>query len=113
MFYFITHQSLKSRKVGITNTAAKENRLARFQKHGWELNQTWAHDDGTLIADLETAILRWIRKDLKLPPYLAAIDVGTIGGHSETFSIDGPEDSQIIAQIEIELLRLQTKRGGD
>jgi hypothetical protein len=108
--YFISHPNLRSRKIGITNPEAKEDRLARFDKHGWQLVQKWSDPDGALIADVETALLRWLRIDLGLHPYLTSVEVGSIGGHSETFSADGPTDDEIIQQIDVTIRRMQSIR---
>jgi hypothetical protein len=110
VLYFISNSKLLSRKIGITNPDAKEDRLARFNKHGWTLIQKWTHPDGAVIADIETALLRWLRKDLGLHAYLTSSEVGSIGGHSETFSADGPTDEEIVQQIDVTFQRMQSVR---
>jgi hypothetical protein len=53
-----------------------------------------------VIRDVETNLLRWIRKDLGLPQYLTKEDMGTHRGETETFSMEGVRKSQVIAKIE-------------
>jgi hypothetical protein len=99
IFYFIKNSRLRARKVGITNQNVKTKRLSNFGSNGWEVITTITHDDGLLVKELETLMLRWIRKDLGLPPFLASQDMGTYGGHSETFSDEDPSEEVILNKI--------------
>ena len=96
LFYFIRHREMSARKVGITNPIVTANRLKAFQKAGWEVVKTWSHEDGDIIRGLETAILKWLRKDQGLPPYLTAEVMPGPGGADETFAEDGVSDLDII-----------------
>lgn len=103
--YFIEHQAFGAQKVGITNGTSKQrDRLAEFQRDGWSINKTWAHDDGRVIQNVETMILRWIRVENKLPPFLAPEDMLKTGGASETFSGDAIPAIQIIERIDAEFI---------
>lgn len=113
LLYFIENESLHARKVGITNPKARANRLARFEVSGWKTLQTWSDDDGLLILNLETRMLKWLRKDLGLPPFLSAQDMGRQGGWSETFSIDGITNREVIEKVQYELAQLHTLNGID
>jgi hypothetical protein len=44
-------------------------------------------------------MLRWIRKDMGLRVYLGASEMNNMGGHSETFSEDGPSNAEIVGKI--------------
>lgn len=94
-FYLIINPELRARKIGIANPGRKIDRLSNWKRNGWKILQSIRDDDGRIILDLETEILRWIRKDLCLPPFLSSEDLGSIGGASETFSADGPSDSEV------------------
>lgn len=94
--YLIENRNLLSRKFGISNHRTK--RLLEYEQ-GWEAVAIWASGDGLLIRDLETAILGHIRKDLGLPTFLGAIEMGRAGGHSETFSIEGSSNQELIQKV--------------
>ena len=49
---------------------------------------------------------KWIRKDLKLPQYLSAKEMGMTGGWTETFSMEGPSNEAVKTKIKIECERL-------
>jgi hypothetical protein len=94
--YAIKHPGLKAKKVGITNTSAESGRLAHFQNLGWTILQLWGHEDGQVAQAAETRILRWVRQDFGLPPYLSPQDLPRIGGWSETFADDGMTDQEFV-----------------
>ena len=106
VFYFIENTSLLSRKVGIAN--AKSQRLDAWVKNGWRVIHTQESEDGLSILNLETQVLRWLRKELKLPQHLGAEEMGRFGGGSETFSIDGVSADAVIDKIN-QLVAKQTK----
>ncbi len=95
--YFIRHENLKARKIGIMNS--ESTRLNRFEEKGWVILGKWAFESGGVARDVETALLNWIRRDLNLPAFLDLETMGAQGGHSETFSLDGPGDDQVLATI--------------
>ena len=99
IFYLIAHTGLNARKVGITNPDRGQNRIENWKKRQWKVINTVHSEDGGRILNLETEVLRWIRKDLGLPPFLGSQDIGSIGGSSETFSAEGPSDSQVWAKV--------------
>jgi hypothetical protein len=47
---------------------------------------------------LERQVLRWIREDLGLPPYLGKQEMLKTGGWTETFSIDGLAREDLISR---------------
>ena len=109
LFYFIANKTLMARKVGITNPERKSDRLLSYGSE-WKIIKTYTNEDGLLIRDLETHILRWLRKELQLPPYLGKSEMGKAGGQSETFTMDGPSDYEVIQKIEKTLTHLAENR---
>jgi hypothetical protein len=107
-FYFIQNPALGSRKVGIANQ--KSSRLDAWISLGWEVIFKFDSDHGSLILELETRVLRWLRKDLGYPPHLSPSEIGKLRGWSETFSDDGVSNYQVIHKIESELENLQSSR---
>jgi hypothetical protein len=77
-------------------------------KNGWRVIHTQESEDGLSILNLETQVLRWLRKELKLPQHLGAEEMGRFGGGSETFSIDGVSADAVIDKIN-QLVAKQTK----
>ena len=94
--YLIENNQLNSRKFGISNHRTK--RLMEYEA-GWKTLAIWRSDNGHLIRDLETAILKHIRKNLGLPTHLGPEDMGRAGGYSETFSMDGPSNLTLIESV--------------
>jgi hypothetical protein len=109
MFYFIKSNSLGARKVGITNHERKFDRIALYGTE-WTTLKTYTHIDGQVIRDLETTMLRWLRKDLKMPAYLGKAEMGRAGGFSETFSMEGPSDYEVMQKVEETLTLLLNRR---
>lgn len=99
IFYLISHDDLKARKIGITNPDRGQNRIENWKKRNWKIIQTIESEDGSKILNLETQVLRWIRKELGLPPFLGPQEIGNIGGASETFSAEGPADSEVWEKV--------------
>lgn len=108
LLYFIKNETLQARKIGITNANRKSDRIARFGPE-WSVVKTFIHDDGELVRELETQLFRWIRKDLELPPYLGPEEMGSAGGHSETFSMEGPSDKVVLEKIEMILFQITNR----
>lgn len=104
VFYFIQNSSLGARKVGIANQ--KSTRLSSWIEMGWEVIFRFDSDDGGLILELETRVLRWLRQDLGYPPYLSQVEIGKLRGWSETFSEDGVSNYEVILRVEEEISRL-------
>ena len=104
-FYLIENLELLARKVGIANQTS--DRLVQWRNKGWDV--VWSYDSphGKEILDLETRVLKWIRKDLGLPPHLGDKELGAIGGWSETFSSEGISNEIILSKIEALLTDLE------
>jgi len=99
VIYFLRHPGLAARKIGITNTENKGDRIASFRSSGWEVIKEWPMQ-GVVARAIEALALDWIRNDLGLPRYLEREDVGRRGGETETFSGDGPSDLLVVSKIE-------------
>jgi DNA-directed RNA polymerase subunit RPC12/RpoP len=97
-FYAIKNIQLGAKKIGITNSPSTEGRLKNFSTLGWEIVKVWYFDDGFIPLAAETRLLRWIRQDLNLPPYLSPAEMKRAGGWSETFSNDGLDDETLLSE---------------
>lgn len=83
ILYLITNETLNSHKIGITNQGAKENRLEKHLKQGWETYRTQFYLDGNRAFEVEQEILAWWRNDLGLQSYLSNSEMPQ-GGFTET-----------------------------
>lgn len=101
IFYFIQNHDLSSRKVGITNLGT--DRLAHFQRRGWHIVKTVDSDSGRQIRQIESLLLAWIRFDCQLPSHLTPKQMGRRGGWTETFSFDGPTNTEVMERIQMEV----------
>lgn len=99
LVYFLRHTELMARKIGITNTHTKYDRVSAFESKGWEALRVWPMA-GRLARSVEAQAFAWIRGDLSLPQFLTAEDMGRNGGATETFSGEGPSDSEVTDYIE-------------
>lgn len=97
--YLIQNDDLLARKVGITNPGAKTDRLQAFRDLGWQVVFTSNFEDGYVPMAIETMMLHFIRKVLGLPPYLSKTDMPGVGGFSETFSIYGPTNQELVEKL--------------
>lgn len=109
VFYFIEHEELRANKIGITNPDRNSNRLTAWQKAGWTVVSTYESDNGLLILNLETNLLRWIRKDLGFPPFLTEGEMKPLGGWSETFSYEALTHDEFMLRFHQELENLDKK----
>jgi Probable Zinc-ribbon domain len=98
LFYFIENVNLAARKVGITNVGT--DRLAYFRRNGWRIVKTVENENAREIRLLESILLGWIRIDLGLPAYLNSKQMGRRGGWTETFSLEGPSNAEVMRRIE-------------
>jgi hypothetical protein len=94
--YFIQSIELRARKIGISNFETK--RLETYDS-SWSVIATWQSDSGLLIRSIETQILRVIRLEFGLPIFLSQSEMARAGGASETFSIEGVTNDEIIRRI--------------
>lgn len=101
MFYFIEHSTLLARKIGITNVDGNDTRLSGFRKQGWVEILVFESKDGSIIQKIEKEVLQWIRTDLGLPIFLTSKEMGRQGGWTETFSLEGPSNKEILSRIRL------------
>jgi len=94
--YLIENSSLRARKIGISNFETK--RIENYEAT-WSVIATWQSESGLLIRNLETEMLKVIRFEAGLPRYLSQVDMGRAGGASETFSIEGITNDEIIRKV--------------
>jgi DNA-directed RNA polymerase subunit RPC12/RpoP len=99
IFYFIENSSLSARKIGITNLDRNNTRLSGFAKLGWKEILTIENENGSIIQAIEKDVLTWIRNELQMPIYLTAKEMGRQGGWTETFSLEGISNQQILSKI--------------
>jgi hypothetical protein len=98
IFYILEHSLHGAKKVGITNGNRDQFRLKQFQQDGWQILAIHKCEEGRKILELETLMLRWIRKDLKLPVYLSKSEMARTGGFSETFEGDAVPNFEIVSR---------------
>ena len=95
--YFLAHDRLGAWKVGITNIGT--NRLAGFQRAGWEVLNLELFDIGADARKIELEILAWWRDELHAPPALTILDMPSTSGWSETISQEAVSVKDCIAMI--------------
>lgn len=107
-FYLITHNELGAHKVGIANIAKTPlaDRFYHHKKQGWILINRWDSPSGSEINLLEKEILRILRKEMKIPPYLAKDDM-PFGGWTETLSADAISVTKLRDLVEQKILELK------
>ena len=105
--YFLHHEEFGAHKVGIGNSGDRKNdRIKRFQKYGWKLYRKWEFQSGAEAHHFEQKILRHLRKELKMPPYLTLDLMKETGGHSETV------DANEITFLKLEKLIVKVIKAG-
>jgi hypothetical protein len=83
--YLIFHEEYSSIKIGVSNLDSKPNRIKAHQKNGWSVYRIRNLRNGRAAEEIETQVLRWIRKNKRLPVHLSP-KLMPQGGHSETVS---------------------------
>lgn len=91
--YLLESQALRARKIGISN-----NPLKRIREYSteWKLVDVIENGDGSLVRKVEAAVLIWLRVDNDLQQYLGNVEMGHAGGATETFSLLGPTNDEIL-----------------
>ena len=95
-------------KVGIANIAKTPlaDRFYHHKKQGWILVRRWDSTSGADIQSLEKEILRILRKDMSIPPYLAKDDM-PFGGWTETLSAEAISVTKLRDLVEKKILDLK------
>jgi hypothetical protein len=83
--YLIFHEEYSSIKIGVSNLDSRPNRIKVHQKNGWSVYRIQNFKNGRAAEEIETQVLRWIRKNKRLPVHLSP-KLMPQGGHSETVS---------------------------
>jgi recombinational DNA repair protein (RecF pathway) len=83
VLYLITHELFGSHKIGITNEGAKEKRLEKHLKQGWQIYKTLYCLDGNQVFEIEQETLSWWRNELGLKVFLSSSEMPQ-GGFTET-----------------------------
>jgi len=99
--YLVYEPDLDAVKVGIGRT---RRRAARWARAGWVVIKEWDVDDGMIAMAAENSVLDWWRSDLNAPYGATALEVGAMGGHTETAPLWAVDLDETVARIE-QLLR--------
>jgi DNA-directed RNA polymerase subunit RPC12/RpoP len=83
--YLVDHAGFFALKVGVSTTAATEERVATHARDGWALVGYWTVPSAEAAVVVERAVLRWWRETLHAPQALTAADMPR-GGFTETAS---------------------------
>ena len=97
---------MDAHKIGIANIAKTKlaDRFYHHQKQGWQLIERWDFKLGKHAQVVEKEVLRKLRKDLDIPPYLAKEDM-PFGGWTETMSADSISLSELREIIGFEIAK--------
>jgi hypothetical protein len=99
LLYLIENDVLLARKIGITNSHKNLRRLEAFEKNGWRRISVWEHENGIVAKHMETALLKgWLRREFELKQVLEKREMSGLNGHTETFSLEGPSNSEIVTK---------------
>jgi Zn finger protein HypA/HybF involved in hydrogenase expression len=97
-FYVMVHKEWNSLKVGIGNTNNVTDRIKKHIFDGWELHKRYDFEKGKDAYKLEKEILKWIRKDLKLPVHLSKEFM--VSGHTETVDLNEIDLPMLFRKVE-------------
>ena len=103
--YLITHDELGSHKIGISGVHAKEDRIKDHAKNGWKLYKRKNFETADQTYEVEQEVLRWLREDRGLPPYLSLNEMPQ-RGWTETVEASEIDLPTIWAKVE-ELSRVK------
>lgn len=81
--YVLEHEGLGAIKVGVTGQSS--GRIEKFEKANWVVVHRANFPLGETAFKIEQRVLRALRKDLSLTPFLRPEDMAGMGGYSETF----------------------------
>ena len=97
--YLVTHNDLKSHKIGIGNTRQDQSSLDRLHKltiKKWMIYRKWSFDLGADASSVEKEVFRILRKEHGIKPFLDKKKMPITGGHTETV------DAELITLAELE-----------
>jgi len=97
--YLITHDELGSHKIGISGVHAKEDRIKDHAKNGWKLYKRKTFESADQTYEVEQEVLRWLREDRGLPPFLSLSEMPQ-RGWTETVEASEIDLPTIWAKVE-------------
>jgi recombinational DNA repair protein (RecF pathway) len=97
--YLITHEEFGAHKIGISGEYASENRILDHAKQGWKLYKKRTFESADQTYNIEQEVLRWLREDLGLPPFLSLENMPQ-RGWTETVDADAVDLPTIWAKVE-------------
>lgn len=105
MIYFIENAELQAFKIGITNSGTQ--RLSSWLGKGWDLVRQYDFTKGSEARFIETRFHYWRRNVRLEPDFLSKVDVGRMGGWTETFTNKSLSRDEIHSKIQ-ELIDLRS-----
>jgi hypothetical protein len=97
-FYVIKHDRMGALKVGIGNPSSVPDRIKSYLNKDWILLRKYDFPTGIKAERLESKVLKWIRKDLGLQPYLSRQVLRN--GHTETADLNEIDLSNLYERID-------------
>lgn len=95
--YFLMHKDMAARKVGIRGVDS--SRLRNFELIGWQCQREFAFEDGSRARQVEKEFFIWLRRNRGMPAFLGKEEMEPYAGATETFSMEGPSDKEVIEKI--------------
>jgi len=99
IIYLISHTKLRAHKIGVAGAAKHNERLKKHVKQGWTVYKHKEFKKGLDAFTIEGKILKWLRYQKNLPPYLS-IEQMPQAGWSETVDASEIDLPTIWAKIE-------------
>ena len=99
IIYLISHPKLGAHKIGVAGSAKHNERLKKHAQQGWILYKHKEFKKGVDAFKIEGRILRWLRYQKNLPPFLS-IEQMPQAGWSETVDASAVELSSIWAKVQ-------------
>jgi recombinational DNA repair protein (RecF pathway) len=97
--YLITNEELGAHKIGISGVFAKEDRLKDHGRSGWKLYKRKNFESADKTYEIEQEVLRWLREDRGLPPFLSLNEMSQ-RGWTETVEASEIDLPTIWAKVE-------------
>lgn len=98
ILYVLEHQALGAIKVGVTGQGS--GRMEKFGKAGWVIIHKANFAVGADAFRVEQKVLRVLREELSLSPFLRPEDMAGMGGYSETFDKNKVTQEQVLKLAE-------------
>ena len=103
--YLMTHKLFNAHKIGIGNHKTRNNRIDEHKRNGWILIDCTDFPTGDDAYVVEQAVMKWLRIEKKLPPYLSQAEMPQ-RGWTETVDASEIDLPTIWAKVE-ELSRVK------